>query len=83
MKDEKEKKEAALKEELTLLGNMMKQHEWTQFGQEEAEEEAELESTPLVPRRPKVYCENCVSDLRGQVRTLIRVPFPGTEQPRG
>ena len=44
MKDEKEKKEAALKEELTLLGNMMKQHEWAQFGQEEAEEEAELES---------------------------------------
>ena len=36
-------KEAALVEELTLLGNMMKLHEWTRFGQKEAAEEEELE----------------------------------------
>ena len=42
--EEKEKKEAALLEELTLLGNMIKRHEWTRFGPEEAEDEAELEA---------------------------------------
>jgi hypothetical protein len=44
MENEKKQKEAALREELTLLGDMMKEHEWAQFGQKEAEEEAELES---------------------------------------
>lgn len=42
--EDKEKKEAALLEELTLLGNMVKLHEWTRFGPGEAEEEAELEA---------------------------------------
>ncbi len=41
--EEKEKKEEALLEELTLLGNMMKLHEWTRFGQNEAQEEEEIE----------------------------------------
>ena len=42
--EDKEKKETALLEELTLLGNMVKLHEWTRFGPREAEEEAELEA---------------------------------------
>jgi hypothetical protein len=41
---ERQKKEAALLEELTLLGDMMKRHEWTDFGPREAEEEEKLES---------------------------------------
>jgi hypothetical protein len=41
---DKGKKEAALWEELTLLGNMMKLHEWTRLDPREAEEEAELEA---------------------------------------
>jgi hypothetical protein len=44
MEDEKQKKEDALKKKLTLLGNMMKQHEWAQFGQIEAQEEEGKES---------------------------------------
>jgi hypothetical protein len=42
--EDKEKKEAALLEELTLLANIVKLHEWTRFGPREAEEEAELEA---------------------------------------
>ena len=42
--EEKEEREAALLEELTLLGNMMKLHEWTRFGSKEAEDEAEFEA---------------------------------------
>jgi hypothetical protein len=46
MKPEKKKcnREEAILEELTLLGNMMKIHEWTQFGQQEAEEEEDIEA---------------------------------------
>jgi hypothetical protein len=46
MKPEKKKcnREEAILEELTLLGNMMKIHEWTQFGQKEAEEEEDIEA---------------------------------------
>ena len=38
------KKEKAIEEELALLGNMMKLHEWTRFGQNEAEQEEEIET---------------------------------------
>jgi hypothetical protein len=43
-KRQQEKKEAALLEELTMLGNMIKLHEWTRFGQKEAEDEEALEA---------------------------------------
>lgn len=42
--EEKKKEEEALREELTLLGSMMKLHEWTRFGQNEAQEEEEIET---------------------------------------
>ena len=42
--EEKERKEAALLGKLTLLDNMIKLHEWTRFGPQEAEEEAQLEA---------------------------------------
>ncbi len=35
---DKERREATLLEELTLLGNMMKLHEWTSFGSKEVED---------------------------------------------
>lgn len=40
---ETEKKQKALLAELTLLADMMKRHEWTTFGQKEAEEEEKAE----------------------------------------
>jgi hypothetical protein len=51
---ERRKKEAALVEELTLLGDMMRRHEWTDFGLREAEEEEKLEAEldAEVSRRP-------------------------------
>jgi hypothetical protein len=51
---ERQEKEAALVEELTLLGDMMKRHEWADFGPREAEEEEKLEAEldAEVSRRP-------------------------------
>ena len=52
----KEKAEEALLEELALLGNMMKLHEWTNFGQKEAEQEEELEDK-LYRKAPPETCQ--------------------------
>jgi len=52
-KESEQKKDDAVLEELTLLGNMMKLHEWTKFGQGEAEEEACLEANLDSEGRPK------------------------------
>jgi len=52
-KEVKKKEAAAILEELTLLGSMMKLHEWTRFGQGEAEEEACLEANLNAEALPK------------------------------
>ena len=42
-------------EGLALLGNMMKLHEWTNFGQKEAEEEERLEDKLSRKKPPESY----------------------------
>jgi len=44
METEKEKEEKAILAKLTLLAKMRKLHEWTVFGQKEAEDEEKAET---------------------------------------
>lgn len=52
-REEAKKEEAALLDELALLGSMMKLHEWTRFGQEDAAKEACLEANLDAEARPQ------------------------------
>ena len=44
MEDEKDREEKAILAKLTLLAKMRKLHEWTVFGQREAEDEEKAET---------------------------------------